>query len=99
MRWAISITEHANLDEEQGFHNGEHGSFTNTLKKYGVERGQVVAPGVGEFPETSSGWSFSGDVNAIADLVASMLAVEHCSFFAISHAKAKGLLQQCLLRA
>jgi hypothetical protein len=39
------------LDEDKGSKNGEDGPFTKTLKEYGVEGGQVVAPVVGTFAE------------------------------------------------
>jgi hypothetical protein len=81
------------LDEDMGFQNGEDGPFTKTLNEYGVEGGQVVAPVVGAFAEMSS------HVYAIADLIASLLAAEHCSYFARSHVEAKGVFQQRLFRS
>ena len=55
--------------------------------RYGVERGQVVAPAVGAFAEMLS------HVDAIADLVAHLLPAEHCSNFTRSHVETKGVFQ------
>ena len=53
----------------------------------------MVAPVVGAFAEMSS------HVYAFADLIASLLAAEHCSYFARSHVEANGVLQQRLFRS
>ena len=64
----------AKLDEKLGTAAGSTGPFEKELNQYG-QKGRVAGPVVGAFAETSP------DTYAIADLVASVLAAEHCSFY------------------
>ena len=59
------------------------GPFITILREYGVEEG-VLAPVVEAFADMSS------HVYVIADLVTSLLAAEHCSFFTRSHVEVNG---------
>ena len=52
----------------------------------------MVTPVVGAFAEMAL------HVYAVSDLRASLLAAEHCSYFARSHVEAKGMFQQRLFR-
>jgi hypothetical protein len=58
------------LDEKLGTAAGVKGPFANELNQYG-KKGRVTSPVVGAFAEMSL------DTDAIADLVASILAEEH----------------------
>ena len=53
----------------------------------------MVAPVVGAFAETTS------DTYSIADLIASVLAADHCSFFNDKPTDAKGMFTQRLYRS
>jgi hypothetical protein len=81
------------LDEDLETPEGEEGPFTKELKQHGRDSGRVVAPVVGAFGEMSS------DAYAIADLVASLLAAEHSSFFNEKASEAKGMFLQRIYRS
>ena len=70
------------LNLEQGTAPGDKGTFWKELNEYG-QKGRVIAPVVGAFAEMPF------DTYAIADLIFSVLANEHCSFFANSIQKPK----------
>ncbi len=59
----------------------------------GPDGGRVLAPIIGPFAEMSS------HVYDIADLISSLLASEHCSFFAEKPSEAKGMFLQRIYRA
>ena len=73
------------LDEDQGMETGEEGPFTKILKQHGKDGGRVLAPIVGPFAEMSS------HVYVIADLISSLLASEHSSYFTEKPSEAKGM--------
>ena len=79
------------LDLEQGTAPGSTGPFRKELNEYG-QKGRVIAPVVGAFAEMSP------DTYAIAGLISSVLANEHCSFFADKPSEAKGMFTQRLYR-
>jgi hypothetical protein len=64
----------AKLDGKLGTTAGSGGPFKKELNQYG-QKGRVAGPVVGAFAEVSS------DTYAIADLIASVLADEHCSYY------------------
>ena len=80
------------LDLEQGTAPGSTGPFRKELNEYG-QKGRVIAPVVGAFAEMSP------DTYAIADLISSVLANEHCSFFTDKPSEAKGMFTQRLYRS
>jgi hypothetical protein len=80
------------LDLEQGTAPGGTGPFRKELNEYG-KKGRVIAPVVGAFAEMFP------DTYAIADLISSVLANEHCSFFADKPSEAKGMFAQRLYRS
>ena len=80
------------LDEKLGNAAGQTGPFENELNQYG-QKGRVAGPVVGAFAEMSP------DTYAIADLVASVLGEEHCSYFADKPSAAKALFTQQLYRS
>ena len=80
------------LDLEQGTAPGNTGPFEKELNEYG-QKGRVIAPVVGAFAEMSP------DTYAIADLISSVLADEHCSFFADKPSEAKSMFTQRLYRS
>ena len=80
------------LDLEQGTAPGSTGPFRKELNEHG-QKGRVIAPVVGAFAEISP------DTYAIADLISSVLANEHCSFFADKPSEAKGMFTQRLFRS
>ena len=80
------------LDIEQGTAPDDTGPFQKELNEYG-QNGRVIAPVVGAFAEMSP------DTYAIADLISSALANEHCSFFADKPSEAKGMFAQRLYRS
>ena len=80
------------LDIEQGTAPDDTGSFQKELNEYG-QNGRVIAPVVGAFAEMSP------DTYAIADLISSALANEHCSFFTDKPSEAKGMFAQRLYRS
>ena len=80
------------LDEERGTIAGTSGSFAHELNQYG-QNGRVVGPVVGAFAEVSP------DIYAISDLVASVLADEHCSYFSEKPSAAKAMFTQKLYRS
>ena len=82
----------AKLDEKLGTAAGSTGPFEKELNQYG-QKGRVAGPVVGAFAETSP------DTYAIADLVASVLAAEHCSFYSEKPSEAKALFSQQLYRS
>jgi hypothetical protein len=65
---------------------------TKEFSKYG-QKGRVIAPVVGAFAEMSR------DTYAIADLISSVLANEHCSLFANKPSEVKGMFTQRLYRS
>jgi hypothetical protein len=79
-------------DLEQGTAPGSTGPFRKELNEYG-QKGRVIAPVVGAFAEMSP------DTYAIADLISSVLANEHGSFFADKPSEAKGMFTQRLYRS
>ena len=62
------------LNGKPGTAAGSTGPFKKELNQYG-QKGRVAGPVVGAFAEMSS------DTYAIADLVASVLAEVHCSYY------------------
>jgi hypothetical protein len=82
----------AKLDEKLGTAAGSTGPFEKELNQYG-QKGRVAGPVVGAFAEMSP------DTYAIADLVASVLAAEHCSFYSEAPSEAKALFTQQLYRS
>jgi hypothetical protein len=80
------------LDENLGTAAGSTGPFKKELNQYG-QKGRVAGPVVGAFAEMSS------DTYAIADLVASVLADEHCSYYSEKQSDAKALFTQQLYRS
>ena len=81
-----------NLDEKLGTAVGSTGPFKKELNQYG-QKGRVAGPVVGAFAEMSL------DTYAIADLVASVLAAEHCSYYSEAPSDAKALFTQQLYRS
>ena len=79
------------LDAEQGLAPGA-GPFTTELDQYG-QNGRVIAPVVGAFAEMSP------DTYMIADLVASVLAEEHCSYYCEPPSDAKAMYTNRLYRS
>jgi hypothetical protein len=71
------------LDLEQGTAPGSTGPFQKELNEYS-QKGRVIAPVVGAFAEMPL------DNYTIADLVSSVLANKHCSFFAVKPSEANG---------
>ena len=80
------------LDEKLGTAAGSTGPIKKELSQYG-QKGRVTGPVVGAFAEMSP------DTYAIADLVASILGEEHCSYFSEKPAAAKALFTQQLYRS
>ena len=80
------------LDEKLGTTVGATGPFKKELNQYG-QKGRVAGPVVGAFAEMPSG------TYAIADLVASVLAEEHCSYYSEKPSEAKALFTQQLYRS
>ena len=80
------------LDQRQGTPSGTAGPFENGLKEYGLN-GQVIGPVMGAFAEMSS------DVYSMVDLISSVLAEEHCSYFAEEPSDAKGYFKARLYRS
>ncbi|MCP4604258.1 MAG: hypothetical protein GY847_27670 [Proteobacteria bacterium] len=62
------------------------------MKEYGLN-GQVIGPVMGAFAEMSS------DVYSMVDLISSVLAEEHCSYFAEEPSDAKGYFKARLYRS
>ena len=81
----------AEVDLESGTAPGDTEPFKRSLNEYG-QKGRVIAPVVGAFAEMSP------DIYAIPDLIASVLAADHCSFFNDKPAAAKGMFTQRLYR-
>ena len=82
----------AKLDEKLGTAAGSAGPFEKELNQYG-QKGRVAGPVVGAFEEMPP------DTYAIADLAASVLAAENCSFYSEAPSKAKALFTQQLYRS
>jgi hypothetical protein len=82
----------AKLDEKLGTTAGSMGPFKKELNRYG-QKGRVAGPVVGAFAEASS------DTYAIADLVASALAQEHCSYYSEKPSVAKAVFTEQLYRS
>ena len=80
------------IDTSQGTAAGTTGPFKSELNGYG-QNGRVLAPVVGAFAEMSK------DTYIITDLIASVLAEEHCSYFFEAPSAAKGLFTQRLYRS
>ena len=82
----------AELDEEEGTAANAPGPLITELRKYGRD-GRVLSPVVGAFAEMSS------DVHAITDLIASLLAEEHRSFFNEESSGVKAMFTERLYRS
>jgi len=86
------LTRARKLDAELGTPAETKGPFELELRSYGKD-GRVIVPVVGAFGEMSS------DVYAIIDLVASILAHEHLSYYNEHPSAIKGMFQQSIYRS
>ena len=77
------------IDFAQGTAPGETGPLKKKLDEYG-QSGRVLAPVVGAFAEVST------DTYALVDLISSVLADDHCSYYTESPSEAKAVFTQRL---